>query len=89
MTIKNTANPFGDIEIEIIGLRKGEKLHEELLIAKETRKTDNVHIYESLEPNMSIDQFNLLYDNLTLAINNFDKKKLLDVLKNKFVGFLD
>ena len=89
LTIKNTANPFGDIEIEIIGLRKGEKLHEELLIAKETRKTDNIHIYESLEPNMTFDQFNLFYNNLNLAINNFDKKKLLDVLKNKFVGFLE
>ena len=32
LTVKSEDNPDGDIEIEIIGLRKGEKLYEELLI---------------------------------------------------------
>ena len=30
LSLKNKKNPHGDIEIKIIGLRKGEKLHEKL-----------------------------------------------------------
>ena len=37
-TVKDYKNPTGDIGIEIIGLRPGEKLYEELLIGDDLQK---------------------------------------------------
>ena len=36
--VKDYKNPTGDIGIEIIGLRPGEKLYEELLIGDDSQK---------------------------------------------------
>lgn len=44
-TIKNSSNPIGDIEIKIIGLKDGEKLHEELVSFESSIKTKNKKIY--------------------------------------------
>tara|TARA_B100001094_G_C18187678_1_gene804943 strand:- start:141 stop:2075 length:1935 start_codon:yes stop_codon:yes gene_type:complete len=49
-TIKNNENANGDIEIKTIGLRPGEKLHEELLISGNPEKTHYEKIYKSYEP---------------------------------------
>ena len=41
LTEKNANNPDGDIEIQIKGLRPGEKLYEEMLISDNSEKTEN------------------------------------------------
>ena len=46
-TIKEKGN--GDIEIKIIGLRKGEKLYEELLVDEKSIPTKINSIHQSLE----------------------------------------
>jgi len=43
-TIKNTKNPKGDIPIKIIGLKKGEKISEEITLGKNLKKTNNPKI---------------------------------------------
>ncbi len=47
--MKSEANPDGDIEIVIIGLRKGEKLHEELLIGQGLLTTPHPKILRAAE----------------------------------------
>ncbi len=49
LQLKDDSNPNGDIEIEITGLRPGEKLYEELLIDAEAEKTDHPLIFRAKE----------------------------------------
>ncbi|MDO9670662.1 polysaccharide biosynthesis protein, partial [Glaesserella parasuis] len=43
LEVKNQDNPTGDIEIKFTGLRSGEKLYEELLIAGDNVETTAHH----------------------------------------------
>jgi FlaA1/EpsC-like NDP-sugar epimerase len=47
---RNAANPHGDIEIAISGLRPGEKLYEELLIGDNPEATAHPRIMKAREP---------------------------------------
>ena len=49
LTVKDDANPAGDIEIQIIGLRSGEKLYEELLIGDNPEPTHHPRIKKARE----------------------------------------
>jgi len=49
LTIKDEHNPDGDIEIEITGLRPGEKLYEELLIGDNPKPTSHSRIMKAHE----------------------------------------
>ncbi len=49
LTVKDEKNPDGDIEIEISGLRPGEKLYEELLIGDNPKPTPHSRIMKAHE----------------------------------------
>ena len=49
LTIKDSFNPNGDIKINVIGLRPGEKIYEELLIGNKPIKTSNSKIIKAQE----------------------------------------
>ena len=66
LKIKDDKNPHGDIEYDIIGLRPGEKKHEELFYEKNFKKTINPYIFNSNEQ---------------IKIENFDLENFLDTLK--------
>jgi FlaA1/EpsC-like NDP-sugar epimerase len=49
LTVKDEQNPDGDVEIEITGLRPGEKLYEELLIGDNPKPTSHPQIMKANE----------------------------------------
>ncbi len=80
-------NGVGDIELKIIGLRKGEKLYEELLVNEKSLKSKINFIYESLEDQISTKEFEYLLKQIKNCYKSFDKKKLSKILKNKYVNY--
>lgn len=49
LTVRDEENPDGDIEIQITGLRPGEKLYEELLIGEDPQSTPHPRIWKAKE----------------------------------------
>jgi len=74
LTICDNVNPEGDIEIEITGLRPGEKLYEELLIGGNPERTIHPKIFRAREHYMPWPDLCLKLDELSSAIgiNNFE-----------------
>ena len=83
LTVKDSSNPDGDIEIKIIGLRPGEKLYEELLIGDDPQNTDHLKIKKTNEtfiPFLELDK-DLNFLKTLLAENKvLEVKKLLEKL---------
>jgi FlaA1/EpsC-like NDP-sugar epimerase len=52
-TVRDAGNPGGEIDIAVTGLRPGEKLHEELSISGELRKTGHNKLFRSEERALS------------------------------------
>ena len=56
MTLRNAENPDGDIAIEFVGLKQGEKLFEELNIGRDISKTAHPRIMRSNEIYLTWDE---------------------------------
>lgn len=80
LRVKNKNSPLGDIEIETIGLRPGEKLYEELLIGNEPKTTQHKSIFQANEFFIKGKQFEEIIMNLKLAIKENNVMKVKKVL---------
>lgn len=71
-SVKDAENPDGDIGIVEIGLREGEKLHEELLIGRDMLTTPHPKILRAQESSLSSGDIGKMLDDLRMAIRTND-----------------
>lgn len=69
LTVKDEQNPDGDIEIEITGLRPGEKLYEELLIGDNPKPTSHSRIMKAHEEFVPWSELEGKLNSLEMALN--------------------
>ena len=80
LKIKDIKNPQGDIEIINLGIRSGEKLHEELLIDAKAKNTFHPLIYKAYEKSIPYDQLISILEDMKLAIIDNNKSEVLNSL---------
>ena len=87
LTLKDVSNPEGDIEIEITGLRPGEKLYEELLIGDDPKQTSHPRIMKANERFLDWPSLEIQLDALNQALLVNDVEQMLVVLQDLVTGY--
>jgi FlaA1/EpsC-like NDP-sugar epimerase len=87
LEVRDDINPDGDIAIEYIGLRRGEKLYEELLIGENTTGTSHPRIFKNSEPVLAYAELAAALERLDDAIQRHDEADLQEMLRATVEGY--
>ena len=87
LEVADEANPEGDISIEFMGLREGEKLYEELLINENCTPTEHQSITRNNEDYFSNADLTPKLASLRKCVDTYDTKALLDSLTELVEGY--
>jgi FlaA1/EpsC-like NDP-sugar epimerase len=87
LTVRDEADPSGDIELAITGLRPGEKLFEELLIGDNPKPTQHPRIMKAHEQFLSWPELSQRLNALQLAIGVNDVPAIRGLLQQLVSGY--
>jgi FlaA1/EpsC-like NDP-sugar epimerase len=88
MTLRDDANPDGDIAIDITGLRPGEKLYEELLIGDNPTPTAHPRIMKAHEHYLEWSKLELQLAALRIGIETGNAEQIQVVLRDCVHGYV-
>jgi FlaA1/EpsC-like NDP-sugar epimerase len=88
LTVKDAHNPDGDIEIEITGLRPGEKLYEELLIGNNPEPTSHPRILKAHETFLPWVDLEDPLKALEMTLNLSDTSAIFQIMEKIVEGFV-
>jgi len=86
-TVRDAANPNGDIEIQFMGLRPAEKLYEELLIGKNVSGTQHPMIMRAIEHMLPWTTVQPVLDRLVEAVRDGDTSRALQLVQGLVVEY--
>jgi FlaA1/EpsC-like NDP-sugar epimerase len=86
-SLQNEENPDGDIAIEVVGLRPGEKLYEELLIGDNPMPTEHPRILKAQETFKAWAELEKELMTLQGSLNAGDAHSIYEQLKHLVTGF--
>jgi FlaA1/EpsC-like NDP-sugar epimerase len=87
LTIRDDANPNGDIEIQVTGLRPGEKLYEELLIGDNPEPTQHARIMKAHEEFLSWPALQPHLAELMTAVDANDVPQMRELIQKLVPGY--
>jgi FlaA1/EpsC-like NDP-sugar epimerase len=87
LEVRDPEHVDGDVAIEYIGLRHGEKLHEELLLGENVRRTEHPRILKSEEPHLPATELAEQLDALRAGMEVDDVQAIHAVLTRTVEGY--
>ncbi len=87
LTVRDDTNPDGDIEIEVTGLRPGEKLYEELLIGDNPQPTSHPRIMKAREDCLPWSELEQKLQSLQMALDVNDVGVVRAMLQQLVSGY--
>jgi FlaA1/EpsC-like NDP-sugar epimerase len=87
LTVLGLDNPMGDIEIQVTGLRPGEKLYEELLIGENPIPTSHPRIMKAHEEFLPWDELESKLNILNVALESNNVPVIRTLLKELVPGY--
>ena len=85
--VRDAQCPDGDVAVEYVGLRDGEKLHEELLLGANVAPTEHPRISKSREPWLAEPQLAKVLEQLRAALAKDDVEAIHAVLMRAVEGY--
>ncbi len=87
LTVQDSANPEGDIAIEVTGLRPGEKLYEELLIGDNPQPTQHARIMKAHEEFLPWHELQQRLAELMTAVDANDVPNMRTLIQQLVPGY--